>query len=316
MKITIPRISTYAGNGPYCYANSLVMSLDDETLTAGAVETLTGSPFGFQLLAGRVPLFDPFGWDPDIGLDQALGLLGYSHSRRTFDAREEAVAALKNAVRDGPVLVGPLDMGLLAQQPGSEGATGTDHFVVALEVSETSVAFHDPQGYPWTSLPLETFCDAWRGEEIGYLEGSYALRTDFLREAPSSVDDALQASLPLAADWLAGRDLPVPAGTVGGRQGLEQLADIVAEDFDDNLRERLIGFGLRIGARRRADAAACLARLGQAASAAILQDQARTLGSLQYLAIRRDVARLSSGFRLLGQLHEMACRELGIVAAT
>lgn len=31
MRNTIPRISTYAGNGPYCYATSLVMALDDET---------------------------------------------------------------------------------------------------------------------------------------------------------------------------------------------------------------------------------------------------------------------------------------------
>ena len=42
--------------------------------SVAVVETLTGSPFGFQLLAGKLPLFDPLGWNPDLGLDQAIEL--------------------------------------------------------------------------------------------------------------------------------------------------------------------------------------------------------------------------------------------------
>jgi hypothetical protein len=37
---------------------------------------LTGSPFGLELLGGRRPLFNPLGWDPQIGIDAGLDLLG------------------------------------------------------------------------------------------------------------------------------------------------------------------------------------------------------------------------------------------------
>ncbi|MFG2560389.1 hypothetical protein [Streptomyces sp. NPDC048496] len=42
---------------------------------------LTGSPFGVQLIVGTRPLFEPYGWDPEIGLDAAIELLGWSCRR-------------------------------------------------------------------------------------------------------------------------------------------------------------------------------------------------------------------------------------------
>ena len=66
----------YIGSGPYCYANSLAMALGPDAPSPSVIEVLTGSPFGFELLAGRLPLFDPYGWDPDHGLDDAIDLLG------------------------------------------------------------------------------------------------------------------------------------------------------------------------------------------------------------------------------------------------
>ena len=107
-------VPPYVGNGPYCYTNSLLTVLGGEAPTPGIVETLTSSAFGFQLLAGRLPLFDPYGWNPDHGLDQALRLLGYSWQRVTSDSATQALTALRDRVREGPVLIGPVDMGLLA----------------------------------------------------------------------------------------------------------------------------------------------------------------------------------------------------------
>jgi len=60
--------SHYIGSGPYCYANSLAMILGAEGPDPSAIEVLTGSPFGFQLYQGRLPWFDPLGWDPGVGL--------------------------------------------------------------------------------------------------------------------------------------------------------------------------------------------------------------------------------------------------------
>jgi hypothetical protein len=68
-------MARYIGSGPYCYANCLAMAMADGT-DPGLLEVLTGAPFGRQLLAGTRPLFDPLGWDPEAGIDTALGLLG------------------------------------------------------------------------------------------------------------------------------------------------------------------------------------------------------------------------------------------------
>jgi len=169
----------YVGNGPYCFTNSLLMMLGEAAPVAGVVETLTASPFGFQLLGGELPLFDPYGWNPDLGLDQAIELLGYRCRRTTHETAADALAGLESALAAGPVLVGPVDMGLLAHQPGSDRAAGADHFVVALASGEGSIRFHDPQGHPHAVLPTEIFLDAWHAEQIGYLaEDAFVMRTD------------------------------------------------------------------------------------------------------------------------------------------
>jgi hypothetical protein len=61
------------------------MALGPEAPSPSTIEVLTGSPFGFGLLAGRVPLFDPYGWDPNRGLDDAIGRLGWTCRRQGAD---------------------------------------------------------------------------------------------------------------------------------------------------------------------------------------------------------------------------------------
>lgn len=79
----------YVGSGPYCYANSLAMVLADGS-DPGLMEVLTGSPFGMQLLGGHTAMFDPLGWDPAIGIDAALDLLGWARERS--DGGDEGAA--------------------------------------------------------------------------------------------------------------------------------------------------------------------------------------------------------------------------------
>lgn len=67
---TVGMTTRYIGSGPYCYANCMAMALADG-IEPGLLEVLTGSPFGLQLLDGRGPLFDPLGWNPEIGIDAA-----------------------------------------------------------------------------------------------------------------------------------------------------------------------------------------------------------------------------------------------------
>ena len=289
----------YVGSAPLCYTNTLVMTLDDPALQPSLIETLTSSAFGYQLLAGEMPFTDPFGWDPEEGIDQALRLLGYEwqthHAANSSDAMDLLRAEVE---RQRPVFVGPLDMGLLAHQPGSDRATGADHYVAVLDVTEDTVWMHDPQGHPWAALPIEVFVEAWRADEIDYVP-PFTYRSGVTRTLDVPTEDALRGMLPEAISWAQGRDLPVPPGTVGGAAALMEMADRCDQGLSDDLRDVLINFSLRLGARRRQDAATWLARIDEIEIATNLQQQARILGGLQYPTVTHQWSKVADGFRLL-----------------
>lgn len=164
-------------------------------------QVLTGSPFGFELLAGQLPLFDPYGWDPDRGLDDAIHLRGWTCRRQGADDAEQALAMLQDAVTVGPVLAGPVEIGLLRHQPGMTGPIESDHFVTVLEIDDELVRFHDPHGFPYATLPIPDFLSAWRAETIAYRTTSHTMRSAFHRARQATVDAALRAALPGAVAW-------------------------------------------------------------------------------------------------------------------
>ncbi|MGW6276463.1 hypothetical protein [Kribbella sp. NPDC055071] len=265
----------YRGSGPYCYANSLGMVLGD--IPVPAVEVLTGSPFGMHFEESGKPYFDPAGWDPDLGLEAAIDLLGWSCERSEGGSADEALARLRDACGSGPVMVGPVDIGLLTHQPWSSGtAIGADHWVVVLEVGD-SVLMHDPDGFPFATLPIEQFMLAWRAEKVPFT-ASYVLRTDFRPVRAVTVDDALRASIPRAAEWLSSDS----AGAV------HRLAELLAAGIDPELQQHLAGFAVRVGVRRLDDAATWLDIVGADTASAIARDQARILGGLQYPLVRGE----------------------------
>ncbi|TCO51998.1 hypothetical protein EV646_101994 [Kribbella antiqua] len=273
----------YLGSGPYCYSNSLAMVLGDHAPPPAVIEVLTGSPFGVQLISGRVPLFDPYGWDPDLGLDAAIDLLGWTCAHQGASSADEALKLLRAAVKEGPVLVGPVEMGLLLHHPGAGDPIEADHFLVVLDVDSERVLMHDPQGFPYATLPLEAFVAAWRADSIGYKRHSYGMRSGFRRVQGIGADDALRASVPAAAAWASLRDdVEVAPGTVGNEAALERFADLLEQGMDPGIRGLMTHFAVRVGARRLADGAVAMNRIGLRGAAEILDSQARMVGSLQY----------------------------------
>src|SRR5262249_19039745 len=144
---------SYTGNGTYCYANSLHMSLlgaganPQELASPGFLECLTGGPFGklyLRLEDCPVVFFSPPISDPDLGLTHAIDLLGWQCEEWYGDDGQEALARLREAVQTAPVLLGPLDMGYLSYHPNAEVLKGADHFVVALAIEGDQVLMHDP----------------------------------------------------------------------------------------------------------------------------------------------------------------------------
>jgi hypothetical protein len=133
----------YAGNGAYCHANSLYMSLlgaganADELPGPGFLECLTTVPFGNMYLSlenGPLVFFSGANIDPDDGLTRALHAPGWSCKLYRGRSQEEAMAHLKEAAAAGSALVGPIDMGWLSYNPGHAHMMGGDHFVVVLDM--------------------------------------------------------------------------------------------------------------------------------------------------------------------------------------
>ncbi|MFE5091689.1 hypothetical protein ACFRCI_15095 [Streptomyces sp. NPDC056638] len=304
-------MSGYIGSGPYCFTNSLAMMLGPNAPAPSVIETLTGSPFGVQLIAGTLPLFDPYGWDPDLGLDAAIDLLGVRCERTDGGTPDEALGRLRAACADGPVLAGPVDMGLLLYQPGTPTTAGGDHFVQVLAVDGDTVLLHDPHGHPYATLPTADFAAAWEAQSVTYTDAPFVMRAGFVRERDVTVAEALRDSLPGALRWLAGRDdLAMPPGSLGGAAAVEALASQVAEGLAPGIRAMMAGFGIRVGARRLGDAAACLDLIGLTDCAAALNQQARILGGLQHPLVTGDDRALETGLRQLAPTYERLRAEL------
>jgi hypothetical protein len=291
----------YIGSGPYCYSNSLAMMLGDHAPSPSVIEVLTGSPFGFEMLAGRLPLFDPYGWDPDQGLDTAIDLLGWTCRRQGAEHDDEALARLRDAVKVGPVLAGPVEMGLLLNHPGFSQPIGADHFVLVLDIDKDRVRYHDPHGFPYATLPVAAFLAAWRADTIGYKSTRYTLRSRFQRVTQVSEEAALRACLPHAAAWLMQRDdVEVPRGTVGGQDATAVLAEMILAGLEPGIHDHMVQFAIRVGARRLTDASTALAGLGLHNAADVAGEQARLVGSLQYELVAGCAERAAETVRTLG----------------
>jgi hypothetical protein len=251
------------------------------------IEVLTGSPFGATFIAG-LPFFSPAGWDPDIGLTPAIAALGWTCERTAGGDAAEAVGRLRAAVRTGPVLVGPVEFGLLRHIPGMGTPIGSDHFVVVIGVDETTVTFHDPHGHPYATLPLDAFVAAWRAETVPYPSTPFTMRAGFRRTEDVQLATALHRSLTEAVRWLDG------AGDT-----VEILAGRVTAGLDDHTHGHLVHFAVRVGARRLADAAAWLGRIGWDGAAGIADGQARLLGGIQYDLVSGDHLAAADALRAL-----------------
>jgi hypothetical protein len=266
----------YVGSGPYCYANSLAMVLGAGAPPPSAIEVLTGSPFGFHL-GDRLAWFDPLGWDPDHGVAFALDLLGWACERASGGSAGDALERLRTA--DGPVFVGPVEFGLLLHHPGSGEVLDSDHFMVVTAVTDGVVHFHDPHGFPYATLPVDEFVAAWESATFEYPAEPFTMRSRFRRVREVGVTDALHAALPAA------RRLLRPDGESPGA-AVERFAGLVAAGLSPRHEAHLVHFAVRVGARRLADAAMWLARLGLADAAAVAERQARLVGGLQYPLVR------------------------------
>lgn len=176
--------------------------------------------------------------------------------------------------------------------------------MVVLDVDDHHALLHDPQGYPYVRLPLDDFMNAWRDESISYGE-PYTMRTRFTRVAEISDEDAIRATIPATVRWLSiDEDFAMPHGSLGNGSAAEELANLLESGSDTDLHEHLIHFAIRVGARRAADAATCLARVGNTEASLIAAEQSKLIGSMQHPLITGNSTAVAAGLRTLSPTYE------------
>lgn len=294
----------YVGSGPYCYANSFSMLMGEQSPSTAVIEVATGGPFGMQLIGGTLPFFDAYGWNPELGFDRALSAIGWSSTVSKGGEPAEALARLTAAAREQRVFAGPIEMGCLRHQPEMSGPIGADHFVVVLDVNDERVLVHDPHGYPYAEVPVDDFMTAWRAETVAYGD-PYTMRTAFVKVADIKDDDAIRSIIPDAISWLSMRaDEQMPPGSLGNGEAAERTAELIEAGAGNGLREHLIHFGIRVGARRLGDVADCLNLAGYGRAAEIAGTQARLVGSMQYPMVTGDLPRAAAALRELAPTYD------------
>ena len=264
-----------------------------------------------QLIGGTQLFFDAFGWNPELGFDQALDCIGWKSTASMGGDAGQALQRLTAAARTGPVWVGPLEMGHLHHQPEMTGPIGADHFVVVLEVGADRVLVHDPHGYPYAEIPIDDFLTAWRAETIDY--GRALHDTHRLREGRRRQDaDAIRSIIPTAVRRLAMQaDQPMPPGSLGNGEAAERAAQMIEAGAGNGLREHLIYFAIRVGARRLGDTADCLLLAGYRDAAQIAARQARLVGSMQHPMVAGNLAAAAAALRELAPTYDQLRAALG-----
>ena len=69
------------------------------------------------------------GLNPENGLDFAIPLLGYEYSISFTKSQKDAIAKLKENLKNDWVLIGPVDMSYLTYDPFCKKKKGANHYI-------------------------------------------------------------------------------------------------------------------------------------------------------------------------------------------
>jgi len=177
-------MNIYFGDAPLCYTNSLAMVLNaygydfhPEYLEAVMV---MGNGASFVNNDKKHPLVFFDNGLPDVSISNCLRTLGFEYEEFFLNSADETdvngiIEKLKSFLRNGPVVVGPLDMGYLSYNPNSMNQKGVDHFVSVFDLDKDKIYLHDPAGYPYMKMDFVDFLKAWNAEQIEYKRGSFSM---------------------------------------------------------------------------------------------------------------------------------------------
>jgi len=102
------------------------------------------------------------------------------------------------------------------------------------------------------------------------------------------VVDTIRAVIPRAIEWLAmSTTIEMPPGSLGNDAAAQRVAELVEVGAGDGLREHLMYFAIKVGARRLSDTADCLLLAGYDQAARIAAEVDAVIGATARMAPAR-----------------------------
>ena len=188
----------YFGDVSLCYSYSLAMALDGYgyDFKADFLEAIMVMGNGASIVKedDRHPLVFFDNGMPDLSISHSLKILGFDYEDSYLKDGvevdlEEIKRKLETFLSNGPVVLGPLDMGHLTYNPNHTILYGVDHFVTVYDIDDQYLYLHDPAGFACMEVAFNDLLEAWKAEAIDYKRGAYSMWGNFRKvKSPSQTE--------------------------------------------------------------------------------------------------------------------------------
>ena len=188
----------YFGDVSLCYSYSLAMALETYgyDFKADFLEAIMVMGNGASIVKEdeEHPLVFFDNGMPDLSISHSLKILGFDYEDfylkdGTEVDLEEIKGKLETFLSNGPVVLGPLDMGHLTYNPNHTILYGVDHFVTVYGIDDQYLYLHDPAGFACMKVAFTDIIEAWKAEDIDYKRGSYSMWGNFKKvKSPSQTE--------------------------------------------------------------------------------------------------------------------------------
>ena len=188
----------YFGDVSLCYSYSLAMALDayGYDFKAEFLEAIMAMGNGASIVKEdeQHPLVFFDNEMPDLSISHSLKILGFDYEDFYLKDGsevdlEEVKGKLETFLSNGPVVLGPLDMGHLTYNPNHTILYGVDHFVTVYGIDDQYLYLHDPAGFACMKVTFNDILEAWKAEAIDYKRGAYSMWGNFKKvKTPSQTE--------------------------------------------------------------------------------------------------------------------------------
>jgi len=304
----------------YCYSKCLTMILQSkgERHQLPFMECITTAPFGFVYAPEDKGGFAVGGYNPHVSVGRALRLLRYHSHFRSFSSSSVALKYLRRTVEKDVALIGPVDMGFLTYDPYCKFKLGSDHYLVATEVTDEHVVVNDPDGYVQVPIPIADFLKAWKADRIQYKRGPYSLWTIGRGRRKPSRRRIYKATLRLALRNLREKQEVRRGGRIvycTGPKAIQRLADDIKRKRSSRWLRFYSAFTFRASAQKCFDSSIFIreapssnASLSRASE--IRMTQARLYSHAQLYGASNNFSQVSRTLSSISQLEEDFERQL------